>query len=403
MMARLKPVSIAPFVLALGAVGVSATQYRLASLPVGVGELSLVLAATVALYSAREGQVNSVSRLILASVAFGGALSTVFLGSLALNWAETEHMRADQIRELIALGLCAVSALALLLLARAPAVIQKFGFAAVVLATVGQLLHAGLFAGGVLSLRFSPVYGERWRGWAVNPNQLALLLVCLPYFLLVGRREVRAAWRGMATIALGVLIVVTGVLTGSDALVIAWCAGGLLLLTPPAYALLRDSRLVRFSAAFLAIGAFALSFVFTAEITEATQLAFASLAGKEGGQGQARIDLWRSAARVLWVAPVLGRGPGAQSGFEYAGDGIEAHNTFLDLGASTGLLGIGVVSAGLVAAIRYSYQCKSLVALAGLTSIGVFSLFHYTLRQPILWLLVVMMLAHAAQQRDKVT
>lgn len=251
-----------------------------------------------------------------------------------------------------------------------------------------QFLRAGIllalsnlvFYGGFqLYLGETTRWIGRFNGLATNPNQLALYVCLLPFWLLQGP-FVLNRWETI----LGILACLSvGWLTGSDALLLAWLIGavGLLMLAiqrrswrvePMQNAHMK--ALMSLVVSLLLVAIIALSWTYLGDIYAI------------GGQGDLRFQRWQNGLVALSHSPLFGLGPGAFSGDKTALGGYEAHNLYIDWMASGGVVaGLALiwfqrrVWLNLVA-----YRAETL--LAGFVSLLVFSSFHYVARHPVFWL-----------------
>jgi hypothetical protein len=96
-----------------------------------------------------------------------------------------------------------------------------------------------------------------------------------------------------------------------------------------------------------------------------------------------RMALWKHGLGAISKSPIVGFGPGHFSGLDSSFQNDEAHNTLIDWGTDTGIVGVAALIAWLAVIIRQSWRIGSGVALAGILAAIAFSQFHFVLRQPI--------------------
>jgi O-antigen ligase len=261
---------------------------------------------------------------------------------------------------------------------------------------VPVLLMLGLTAAGRFVIGPVNTLYERSRftGWALNPNQLALACASLPFLAIRLRRSTRGRTRKAA----GALLLGVGVVGGatlSDALVLAWAVAGGLLAAGWWLSLVRTRRGVgRKAFAFFGVPLLALA---VAVVAGPRVVEFADdrlVAGyTEGGQGSDRLTRWRNGLEAMDASPVVGLGPGSYSGPAEPFRGEEAHNSVIDWGMSTGLLGT-VAYVGLLAAVaRACAVARDHLALVGLAALLMFTMFHYPFRQPVFWMQLLLLAA----------
>ncbi len=124
----------------------------------------------------------------------------------------------------------------------------------------------------------------------------------------------------------------------------------------------------------------------------------------ERGQGAVRFVLWMHGIQAIVESPFFGFGPGAHSGLLAPFQGKETHNSVLDWGTSTGLIGIGVLTCFLLALFRKVWRARNAALIGGFLAMVAFMQFHYAMRHPIFWfhllLIVGLGLGLAAERRE---
>lgn len=257
---------------------------------------------------------------------------------------------------------------------------------------MGLLLAGGLAVPGALAgLGVQVWYGPRFTAWALNPNQISLLMCGAPFLLLELRS--RSAERGRRRLLafLAGVSVLAGLATLSDGLVLAWAMGaGLMVVSAYRFRVfLRGTGRVGAFVAYILVPASLLAGV------TAFPVILAGLEGglagiyENGGQGSQRIDLWTHGLQAAQTAPILGLGPGAFSGEDRPFQDFEAHNTLIDWGASTGLLGVTLYVVLLLWVVRGVWRSGRVPLIAVVPSLVAFGMVHYTLRQPIFWFYLI--------------
>lgn len=115
------------------------------------------------------------------------------------------------------------------------------------------------------------------------------------------------------------------------------------------------------------------------------------------GDANGRFPLWLSAVEGILQSGFLGVGPGGQAGEAGPFGGWEAHNFLLDITLQGGLLSLLAYLLLLVGLLRQVMRSRSLLAATVLLAILTQQLSHYTARQPIAWLYVLLPLALGAR------
>ncbi len=237
--------------------------------------------------------------------------------------------------------------------------------------------------------------GARFEGWANNPNQAALLISMLPFLnlhLLVNqRRKERRKIIGYILLILGSLIVGAG--TDSDALKMGWFIGFSITLFGFVYKnIMRYASLEKITSTqkrklykiIIEIILFLTTIIVIFSIYYEVNSAATHLYNR-GGHGSDRMILWKHGIAAISSSPLFGLGPGAHSGVKEPFLDFESHNTFIDWGASSGIIGI-IAYISLLGWVGWkAWRSGSIVLVAAVISIAGFSSFHYVLRHIIFW------------------
>ncbi len=371
-----------------GVVLTTATQLRVGGTPFGPGEALLVgwIGVSVALlcWDARLSHTAAANGVLLF---WACAVPTLVAGTLwgyGVGVSPAPGFEHD-------LAAFAFVALLFLLFVLQPRLEERVRMTAPLAAGFTVIPLFFVLVSGV-SGPVHPWFGPRFTGWAVNPNQLALGVVVLPFYGLhmVERSDRRLPRVFFAAIVLGSLVL--GAASLSDALFAAWAVGlGL------AGAYFGARVVARPTSSFLeaALRRLALPLATLGALGVAWHLLIANLVGtamsvySAGGQGSARLLLWSGALDAMMSSPLFGLGPGAHAGYGVPFQGSEAHNTLMDWGASTGLLGLAIYLGYLGWLARRALQAGAFYLAAGVITLFVFGSFHYVLRHPTFWFYTV--------------
>lgn len=392
MSARVRSDSILsrPETLGLAVALISATQLRVPGAPVGIGELLLASWCGLNLLrsiGSRGGDDQAIWQLYwllsFATLAMGA------LSAIALDVFNSVGMR-DGIAHLLVASVCLACvrrpspSATVLRAARTYAVLAAVGYGAcLVLALTG---HGA----------WGPVdmwYGLRFRGLAENPNQLALAMLPIPIIAFEAMGASAHGWERPIFAAALVAGIVVGVASLSNALMLAWSVGSVVLV-PGAIGWLRRIGvrsvwgLVRQVALPLALLSMlgGTAFVYRATIHAAGQAAYDA-----GGEGDDRVARWRNGLSAIEKSPLVGLGPGSFSGPTGPFQGEEAHNTAIDWTMSAGAIGLMALLSLFALAAWRSRSAPLRVAL--LVVLLAFTTFHFALRQPIFWLLMLLLIS----------
>jgi O-antigen ligase len=407
--------------LALGLLFSTASQLRPGSLPVGAGEVFLVVWSI--LLTARQLVGDSVrltpSLMILLTfwAAFICAECIGYMTSLVLDVpADPKWFLHDVLAyPLVALVSC--------LLATETA--ERMHRVAWMLAGTGSLaLGIQLLAGlGALTIpAVEPWYWERFRGWSANPNQLALLCAFLSLTALHLVDTATSVWGRSAAIACSVLPVAVGRMTGSDTFTLMLLASGVLFtvfklgiwMTLPG---VRARRRVAFAMTLAVCGPLlalsaAPAAMSVSQPTDGLAKGLMKNDGKDAGdEADLRFALWTQAIQRGLDTGLLGLGPGPHLAIPMSllkarateanspgniehpeNNGLanfEAHNTILDLLVQGGIIADIAFVWLLYRAARQSLQAGRAGLATLLCCLFLFGMTNLIIRQPLFWFAIV--------------
>lgn len=369
------------YLFAWGVVCCAISRWRLAG--IGVGEVMVGLASLLAIFRFELLPDSSpVLRIWLRFAGLSGvALLTGTLWAVAIGVWDPISFGHDA----LALAFCFGTLTILLSLfdkAEQRTFFMRQFFRANLALAVVNLLFYGVFQ---FFLGETTVWIGRFNGLSANPNQLALYVCPIPFWLLK-QPFVLTRWETVLGVG-GCLSV--GWLTRSDALLLAWSIGFIWLI-----AQFIQTHLWRIDPVQNTHAKAFISLLFVLVLVGVVAFAWEYVTDvyAVGGQGDLRVQRWQNGLVALGHSPVFGLGPGTFSGDKAAFDGQEAHNLYIDWLASGGLL------AGL-ALFWFQGQTwltikasRSNVLMASFVSLLVFSSFHYVARHPVFWLYHLLLL-----------
>lgn len=247
--------------------------------------------------------------------------------------------------------------------------------------------------------------GSRFTGWAVNPNQLALLIVGIPIIAL--HLLIYHSKNKIEKIIYSLLIITSiglGILTDSDALKLGWIIGlfaTILLLLYQRFVKhltqnkKNSSKNITIYKSLMGIFIFFAILIVLWVSYERVTTVSAGIYNK-GNQGSDRITLWQHGIAAMFYSPIFGLGPGAHSGYQAPFLDFESHNTYIDWGASTGIVGL-TAYISLLGWITWKAWRNGFIVLVGaVISLATFSSFHYVLRHVIFWF-YLLSIAHLSE------
>ena len=370
---------------ALGMALTTATQLRGGGGSAGPGEVLL------AVWIVWSSFVLAAHRRFDRSALLKGALAFWFVALSALSFGfiihSTNNLAGDASHDAMALLLSAILLLTFVAPSGAVARLTRTVMLCLSLSLVPllSLLVAGLFVSTVGP--FNLWYGDRFVGWAENPNQVALLTTPAPLICLYWAIAFRG-WRRWGAASLGIAAVVIGLASQSDALRVSWIVT-LLFTAVAGWCRLAARARTRVRPAVIALGIVPAAVVITGlsvgPVIVQRALDFGRTTYEQGDQGVDRVSAWTNGAQVILASPLFGRGPGAHAGELNSSDTMEAHNTFIDWGTSSGLVGLAAYVALLAWSTLTVWRRGRILLLSTLASLLVFSMFGYVLRQPMYW------------------
>ncbi len=410
-------------ILALGLLFTTASQLRLQGMPVGPGELVLLvwIAGMVfkTLVSGEPSFTRAVSGLLAFWAAFALALSLGMITAMATGEAfDRDMVLHDAMAYLLT---AAVSCFC----AATPSRFRRVGW---LLVTSGAVSLSLQYANGIGLFHIpgiNPWYWERFRGWSDNPNQLSFL--CLMIVLLAWHLADTATSLStrLAAILLMIPPLVAGRMSQSDTFTLAltaalpvWIAAKLIVwahddgLELSLRASIARVLLVAAPVLLLCVAPLVLS---RAGDVKGFVMGFAKNAGAEAAdETNLRMALWRQAIERGFESGMLGLGPGphleipasivagrvsegtqpmnldhpSQNGTA----NYEAHNTVCDVFTQGGLLAV----ASFVWLLLRSTKCVCRAQSAGLVALlagtAIFMMTGNIVRQPIFWFAIALCL-----------
>lgn len=395
-----------------------ATALRFGSLPIGIGEIAVML---VFFWALRYRQaLRYLKHPVM--LFWMGFLSIAAL-SMLLSTVKGTSSTHTAVAYLYSAGFSLMAVACIDQASRQ----QFYGFIKALAIIPGIMLVIPFLFFLTDSTRLAEVFGintdfpSRLSAWSTNPNQLALLLLPVPFWLLAVYRD--ANWQGgrwLRNFALLWAFFFLGICVRSDALLLAWCVG-LPLLTVLAAFWAKPFNWKLFATA---LAAFILAFAtFKVMIdgpgrdqlikAEAAVVgAVASMLGEappetgkstfapgksdsvigvgfDQNKSGVRKTLWIHAYEAWLQSPLIGHGPGAFSYLDDPAKKEEAHNLGFDLLTQVGIAGALMFAALYLWLLLKAYQARDPYSLAVLVELMLFSAAHFMLRQPIFSLYMI--------------
>jgi hypothetical protein len=413
--------------LALGVLLPLESQLRLGSLPVGPGEICLVI--WIFLIPRRE--LAWLGRPLLTTVFSKTAFSKLLVFWLLFALAQTvgtltgfaigdKHDSDLFLHDALAYPLLATVSCLSVVEPEAGSSMRRvaWNLAAFGSATLAPQLAVawGLFQ--IPSL--DPWYWDRFRGWSESPNQLALLCAVLG-FVSLHLAETAARLTGrIAAAACSILPIYVGRLTMSDTFTMALLAAGPIIVAFKLWTWLLSEKGVtfRFTFAWLVLLAMALSILVVLSFRDEAQrlaLGFAKNGGTEVNvEAELRLDSWHEAWSRGLESGMLGLGPGPHLRIPAsllaarlveeddpqasrhpkpgAAPNFEAHNTLLDLFTQGGVLAV-LSFVWLTATVLFNtYKARQAGLFALVCGLSIYGMTGLYVRHPIFWFAIALCL-----------
>jgi hypothetical protein len=246
----------------------------------------------------------------------------------------------------------------------------------------------------------NPWYGTiRFSGWSKDPNQLCILLGVMPFLSVYLMNLSSSNYQKMWCIFLTFASIFFGIQTLSDSLRLWWSISTAVLLIWGLYQIILSKITIHLSGyrAFIirniilifliliTLGVGYMSSQMAASIPIKLRSGSINEQLSSGSQGQVRLTLATNGLGALWRSPLVGVGPGGHSGFTGSFQNFEAHNTFIDWGGSTGILGL-TCYVTLVGWVGWkAFRSGSTALFAAWISLIGYAIFVYVLRHIVFW------------------
>lgn len=246
--------------------------------------------------------------------------------------------------------------------------------------------------GAVTRVEAMLYFGERFTGFASNPNQTALLSLGTFVAILASLNHSVCRLLFVRLMAYGCmpLTFIYGLATVSDALFLslpaAFAMGGLFVLDRFKVKLwvVIVAAIVLFIAFLLLLG------IYVPGIFDVIGAKFQNQLST-GSQDTDRQLLWSHGIIAWSYSPWFGNGAGGWSGYGGPFQGQEAHNSIIDWLSIAGAVGLLPLAVLLIGLFRIKKEFR-LFCLFGFFALVIFIQFHFTFRLPIFWFTMAMLM-----------
>lgn len=230
---------------------------------------------------------------------------------------------------------------------------------------------------------------SRYVGLSDNPNQLGVLMCAFPFIALhAARNSSRLSDRFLIGCAL-VAGAAISVLIRSDTVFAAYvlCVSAASMLWINRFA--TSTAAIRFDAGRLAAS---LLLVLSA-VGVFYVVADASIEKTGSRDANGRFERWQNAIRGIGESYLMGVGPGGQSGETQPFQGEEAHNLVLDITLQGGIITLATYVFLVIICANAALRSRQIYLVCAVLAILVEQLAHYTGRQPLAWVYLMLPLA----------
>jgi O-antigen ligase len=412
--------------LALGLALSVAPQLRPNGLPIGPGEICLVIWIALMMGGTRDLLRSKLTPALSGMLIFWVLFTfSLCLGSMTAFAIGDIHDPDLFIHDALAYPLLAAVSVLSTVEPSAGCRIHRVAWLLTLFSIVFFCIQLAFAWGLVAMLEIDPWYWDRLRGFSHNPNQLALYCAVLTFLSLHFAERAEGIGRKTTAVFCSILSVYVGLLTKSDTFAIVLVTGILLFVALKLRSwLLTSERRLAFRAAAAGV------IVVTLPVVGAAGLLFEAEArglAKEMAKGTSeetsetiniRLQLWGRAIERGIESGMLGLGPGPHveipSVLIAARRGVvepkyiehpkvspapnfEAHNTFLDLLTQGGLIAVVSLGVLITATFRLVYRARLDALTVMLWGITILSVFHLIIRHPLFWFAIAFALVSGTE------
>ena len=396
------------------------TQLRFPGAPIGPGEICLAAWLLLAIGDI-AGQLDRPFTPALVRISIFWLLLAIGLsiGTMAAYVIGDRHVASLFRHDVMAYIFVAAISVCCVMDPRADIRLQTVAWLLVLLGNVLLAIQLAQGWGIVSFVNADPWEWNRFRGWSENSNQLALICLVLALLSLHLAEASNRLGERLVALACVALPILAGILTKSDAFVLALAIGCVIFIALKLWkSLYVHKRELSFQSLAALMAALALPLILVAASPIAYMLVNKSMGSDELASRKTlrslerdvdvRYELWNQALSRGVDSATLGLGPGPHlertkrlrhPSWEPIPT-FEAHNTLLDLYVQGGLVAVlSLLWLGTTAVIK-----TTRADLHGLTTllfgIAVFGMTHYIIRHPIIWFVIALCLVAAMSNRN---
>ncbi|MDW4549731.1 O-antigen ligase family protein [Defluviimonas sp. D31] len=398
------------FLLALGLVLYPSTQLRISGLPLGPGEMLLIIWLGIA--TLRQTLLPSISVNLALSrvVTFWVVLLLALCAGMIVGLArEPFHYYTGILHDLFAYTLIFALACMFSLDLGGPARRRTVIWRVVAFGAVSMFLQIASGYGLFPMPGVDPWFYDRLSGWSLDPNQLGFFAMFLMFLAAHLAETADTPREALAALVCAVPAAVAGVLSKSDTFLVALMAAGSVFLVLKSTTWLQNYEMApTVRGTIVAIGLLSLPLA-AASVAPFWAAALERIEQRseevyaQGGQGELRFHLWQEAYEKGLESGMIGYGPGphltSKSWKRPPPYKFEAHNTSLDLFTQGGIVAMAAFVWLCVSTLREGWRSRLPALSAMIMGVAVFSMFHFVVRHPNFWFAIVLCLLEADRVR----
>lgn len=242
----------------------------------------------------------------------------------------------------------------------------------------------------------------RMSGLSENPNQLACFIEIIPFLIIYQWTFEKNIMIKFYLVSFFILSIFVGISTISDGLVLAWSVAGgscmglwYLNISPKK----TQSNLIKSLTYLLKYVIIPSLVILVISVLLLNAFQFANDVYDDGDQGSERIGRWKNGLKAIKSSPLFGFGPGSFSGQTNPFEKEEAHNSLIDWTLSTGILGLLLFICMMMFYFVQLFRNRILFcASLGLT---IYIMFGYFLRHPFFWFHIILLVELAIYHKKR--
>lgn len=355
------------------------TQLRLFNLPIGIGEIGLLLLGVISLFQFMKEKKSIFYCFKHLFIIFWLFIFIILLLYLWINITDIHQSNKNLVHDILAYGFIFYNIILFITLENLydlnfKILMERLVYYSIIFYSV--LLAFSFSFGDFLGITLNYMNVERYVGLSLNANQLALVFTIIPFLVLFYDKNSQTNLYENKTINLLLFLLSVFIIysIASRGLVLSLLI--ITMLTVVIYLFRQYPKSVSL-----------LFFLLISIIIINYQLLIELLFIQGIGGFKHRIELWENALELIKLSPLIGFGPGAHvSSVVNPNIYWEAHNTFLDLTLQVGIIGLIAYIFLLYSISKGLIINKKYLLFSAFSVLVLFSSVHFILRHPLFWL-----------------